>query len=130
MAQYDILLTQNTASSGVDFQEKYVNIAKGGLLSANASGVPTVLPAGTDGYFLSRDAATATGLSWISTSSILGSLNALRYQGVFNGTGNPDYPAATVGDVYVVSVVGKVGGTSGTLIEPDLLFCIRFPPRT
>jgi hypothetical protein len=64
MPQYDLLLTQNTAAAGIDFSEKYVNIGKGALLSADASGVPTVLAAGTDGYHLVRNAATATGLEW------------------------------------------------------------------
>ena len=67
--QYDLLLTQNVSSGGVEFSEKYVNIAKGGLLSADGSGTPTVLAAGTDGYMLVRDAAEATGLKWIAISA-------------------------------------------------------------
>lgn len=65
MAQYDILLTQNVAASGIQFQEKFVNIAKGGLLSANAASAPTVLTAGTNGYILQRDDLEATGLKWV-----------------------------------------------------------------
>ena len=49
MAQYDLLLTQNVAPSGVEFTERYVLIGKGGLLSQNAAGVPTVLPPATNG---------------------------------------------------------------------------------
>lgn len=64
MAQYDLLLTQNTAAAGVEYSEKFVNIAKGGILSADASGVPTVLAAGTDGYMLVRDNAATSGLKW------------------------------------------------------------------
>ena len=65
MAQYDILLTQNVAASGIQFQEKLVNIAKGGLLSANAASAPIVLTAGTNGYILQRDDLEATGLKWV-----------------------------------------------------------------
>ncbi len=65
MAQYDILLTQNVAASGIQFQEKFVNIAKGGLLSANAASTPTVLAAGTNGYILQRDDLEVTGLKWV-----------------------------------------------------------------
>lgn len=69
MAQYDILLIQNTHAAGTEYTERLVNIAKGGLLSANASGVPTVLPAGTDGYMLVRDDAQTTGLKWQAISA-------------------------------------------------------------
>lgn len=68
MAQYDLLLTQNVAAAGIEFTEQYINIAKGGLMSANASGVPTVLPAGSDGFMLVRDNNEATGLKWVSVS--------------------------------------------------------------
>jgi len=69
MAQYDLHLIQNTAPSGIEFSEKQVNIAKGGLLSADASGVPTVLAGGADGYMLVRDDAEATGLKWVAISA-------------------------------------------------------------
>lgn len=66
MAQYDLHLIQNVAAAGIEFSEKQVNIAKGGLLSAIADGTPTVLAGGTDGYILKRDDAEATGLKWVS----------------------------------------------------------------
>lgn len=70
MAQYDLLLTQNVASSGTEFSEKYVNLGKGDLLSGIATTkVPTVLAAGTNGYMLVRDDAEATGLKWIAISA-------------------------------------------------------------
>jgi len=65
MAQFDLLLTQNVHATGVEFSEKYVNIAKGGLLSARSSGTPTVLAAGADGYMLVRDDLENTGLKWV-----------------------------------------------------------------
>lgn len=68
MAQYDLHLIQNTHVSGVEFTERLINIAKGGILTANASQVPTVLPAGTDGYQLVRDDNEATGLKWVAIS--------------------------------------------------------------
>lgn len=64
MAQYDIILTQNVHATLVEYSEKFVNIDKGDLLSANSSQVPTVLAAGTDGYMLVRDDAETTGLKW------------------------------------------------------------------
>jgi hypothetical protein len=38
--------------------------AKGDLLSASAAGTPARLALGTNGYFLSVDTSTATGLAW------------------------------------------------------------------
>lgn len=68
MAQYDLLLTQNVAAAGIEFSEKYVNISKGGLLSANASRVPTVLDAPSEvsgkWYLLVPKSTEETGFEW------------------------------------------------------------------
>ncbi|RLD56517.1 MAG: hypothetical protein DRI97_07285, partial [Bacteroidetes bacterium] len=55
---------------------------------------------------------------------ILGDNNALVYKGVIDCSTNPDYPAADAGDLYVVSVAGKIGGASGVNVEVgDWLLC-------
>lgn len=72
MAQYDLLLTQNVHATLTEYSEKYVNISKGGLLSANTGQEPVVLAAGTDGYILSRSAAANSGLAWIDPATIAG----------------------------------------------------------
>jgi hypothetical protein len=65
--QFDLLLTQNVSAAGTEFSEKYVNIDKGGLLTAIATTkVPTVLAGGTDGYMLVRDDVEVTGLKWVA----------------------------------------------------------------
>jgi len=69
MAQFDLHLIQNTAPSGIEFSEKQVLIAKGGLLSAVVDGTPTVLAGGTDGYMLVRDNVEVTGLKWVAISA-------------------------------------------------------------
>jgi len=69
MAQYDLLLTQNIHVSGIEFTERYINLAKGSLLSSNGSSVPTVLPVGTNGYILVADSAETTGLKWVVQSA-------------------------------------------------------------
>jgi hypothetical protein len=188
MAQYDLQLTQNVSSGGIEFSEKIVNISKGGLLSADTNKTPTILPAGTNGYMLVRDDAETTGLKWVAISAghtqntdtgttnstftidsdtttgklilqaIAGSgdyaltlknaqltadreiifpdlggtvaltsqlpSNPLLFKGSIDCSTNPNYPAATVGDLYVVSVAGKIGGASGVNVEAgDTLYC-------
>lgn len=41
----------------------------------------------------------------------------LEFKGSTDASGNPNYPAASKGDAYVVSVAGKVGGASGKSVE-------------
>jgi hypothetical protein len=94
MAQFDLLLTQNVAPTGVEFSEKYVNIAKGGLLSAAAGGVPTVLAPGSNGKYLVTDSAEATGLKWAD----LPSLAQLHTQNTDIGTNS---------DVFELGMGGK-----------------------
>lgn len=41
----------------------------------------------------------------------------LKFKGSTDCSGNPNYPAATKGDAYVVSVAGKIGGAGGKIVE-------------
>ena len=41
----------------------------------------------------------------------------LDFKGATDCSANPNYPAASKGDFYVVSVAGKIGGASGTVVE-------------
>lgn len=43
----------------------------------------------------------------------LQSLDAYVYKGAIDASANPNYPAANAGDVYRMSVAGKIGGASG-----------------
>ncbi len=45
--------------------------------------------------------------------------------GALDCSGNPNYPAAKEGDVYTVSVGGKIGGASGTSVSiGNLIICL------
>jgi hypothetical protein len=68
MAQFDLMIVQNVAPSGVEFTERYVNVPKGALISGAADGSPLVLQPGTNGYQLVRDDAELTGLKWVAVS--------------------------------------------------------------
>lgn len=51
-------------------------------------------------------------------------VNALIYKGVIDASSNPNYPAANAGDMYIISVAGKIGGASGPNVEVgDMLIC-------
>jgi hypothetical protein len=56
--------------------------------------------------------------------ALLNAMDALQYKGVIDCSANPNYPAASAGHLYKVSVAGKIGGGSGTNVEAgDLLIC-------
>jgi hypothetical protein len=47
----------------------------------------------------------------------------LDFKGATNCSGNPNYPAASKGDAYVVSTAGKIGGASGTAVDIGDVYC-------
>lgn len=50
--------------------------------------------------------------------------NLLEFKGTIDCSANPNYPAAVVGDTYVVSVAGKIGGALGADVEVgDTVIC-------
>jgi hypothetical protein len=70
-------------------------------------------------------AATIKRVSFLTLKNqTLGDIDGLVYKGVINCSANPNYPAADGGHVYFVSVAGKIGGGSGTVVEAgDMLIC-------
>jgi hypothetical protein len=58
-------------------------------------------------------------------SAVTGATGALSVQGTIDCSANPNYPAATKGYLYVVSVAGKIGGASGINVNVgDTIFAI------
>lgn len=56
--------------------------------------------------------------------NLIGNANAVVYKGTIDCSANPNYPAANAGDLYIVSVAGKIGGASGIAVEVgDLAIC-------
>ncbi len=70
-------------------------------------------------------AATIKRVSFLTLKNqTLGDIDGLIYKGVINCSANPNYPAADGGHVYFVSVAGKIGGASGTVVAAgDMLIC-------
>jgi hypothetical protein len=53
----------------------------------------------------------------------------LTFKGNIDASSNPNYPASTIGDVYRISVAGKIGGASGVNVEQfDQILCIATSP--
>jgi hypothetical protein len=48
---------------------------------------------------------------------LLDANNAYQYKGVIDASANPNYPAASAGWTYKISVAGKIGGASGPNVE-------------
>jgi hypothetical protein len=108
MAQYDLVLTQNVHATGTEFTEKYVNISKGGLLSATTAKVPTVLAGGTDGYMLVRDDAQATGLNWVA-------LGASHTQNTDTGTDSAVFHLDN--DGYILELTAESASKFGLKVD-------------
>lgn len=54
---------------------------------------------------------------------------ALTQKGNINCAANPNYPIGVAGDVYIVSVSGKIGGALGTAVNAgDTIVCINNAP--
>lgn len=95
-----------------------------------------VTPANLAALFTDRiDTNTALGSSNTKVPSqaavkaysdaLIGAMNVLRFVSTFDASANPNYAAADAGDLYVVSVAGKVGGASGVSVEAgDLVICL------
>jgi len=58
-------------------------------------------------------AATAAETARDDTLAALLTLDIVQIQGSLDCSTNPNYPAANAGDMYVVTVGGKIGGASG-----------------
>jgi len=73
----------------------------------------------TAGYSVVSD-----GAGGLAYSDIIGLANALVYKDVIDCSTNPNYPAANAGWIYIVSVAGKIGGASGSVVVAgDFIVC-------
>lgn len=68
--------------------------------------------------------AAGTTFKKIKLVTLFEAIDALQFKGVIDCSANPNYPAASSGHVYKVSVAGKIGGGSGPNVEAgDTLIC-------
>lgn len=80
----------------------------------------------TDGTLSTNSNSNVPSVQAVKTyvDQLLGAQDAFRYINDVNCSTNPNYPAANRGDVYRVSVAGKIGGAAGVNVEAgDTLLC-------
>jgi len=91
------------------------------ILNARLDGAATV-PSGAS--FTAASGSTVD-LS-LATVTLPASITStfFDFKGNFSASGNPNYPVGVKGDVYYISVAGKVGGNAGkTVTVGDMLIC-------
>lgn len=127
----DRVVAASTTVSGI------VELATTGEANTGTDSVRAVTPAGLAAFFtghLDTDGALAANSDLVApsqkavktyTDALIGAANALVYKGATDCSGNPNYPAADAGWLYLVSVAGKIGGASGVAVEAgDMFVCL------
>lgn len=104
------------------------------LAAANKAAMRTVLALGTAATANTGDfdpagtaaAAAASALSAAETYTDTKVLGLFDVKGVMSCNGDPSFPSALKGDLYVVSVAGKIGGAAGRAVEVgDSFFAVE-----
>jgi len=109
----------NLKANDADVLHKTGNETKtSGILTFSVSPVvpnaTTATQAAAYGQVTAGDTALQTQIDTLNTTAASG----LKYKGDINASTNPNYPAGAVGDTYIVSTAGKIGGASGIDVEP------------
>lgn len=92
-----------------------------GTVATLASDTDTSLSANSDARVATQKAVKA----YVDGLITGGATDVMIFKGVINCSTNPNYPAADAGNLYKVSVAGKIGGGSGPNVEAgDTLYCI------
>ena len=95
-----------------------VNNQEAASIPTPASGKTTLFIDTVDGFLKTKNSSGFI-------ESILDSAKALVYKGSINCSTNPNYPAANPGHLYIVTVAGRIGGSSGQSVDVgDELICI------
>lgn len=71
----------------------------------------------TDGTLAANSDTRIATQKAVKTAIATAVTGLLEFKGSTDASGNPNYPAASKGDAYVVSVAGKIGGASGKSVD-------------
>jgi len=93
-----------------------------GVDSPAGLGTASTLDFDTDGTLAANSDAKLATQKAVRTYIAAAVAGLLDYKGATDCSANPNYPAASKGDAYVVSVAGKIGGASGQSVEAGDFF--------
>lgn len=92
-----------------------------GTAATLASDTDTTLAANSDTRVATQKATKA----YVDSIVTGGAADVMVFKGVIDCSANPNYPAADAGNLYKISVAGKIGGASGANVEVgDTIYCI------
>lgn len=80
-------------------------------------GTAATLASDTDGTLAANSDSRIATQKAVKTYVDTAVTGLLDFKGSTNCSGNPNYPAASKGDAYIVSVAGKIGGASGKSVD-------------
>jgi hypothetical protein len=143
MSQFDLLFTRNDHATGIEFAE--INLAKpaaagmfltqnptSGALSWSKTLESPVLNGTVSGTALITDLSSNPSAGKLLDAltaknymdQLIGANDAMVYKGGIDCSSNPNYPAGEIGWTWKVTVAGKIGGASGTVVEAgDTIIC-------
>jgi hypothetical protein len=111
MNEHDILLIQ-VATGATGYSEKFVNIPKGGLLTADANQTPVVVPIGATGTVPVADPTATGGFRWATGGA--GGTGATGPTGATGATGPTGAASMVAGPTGATGVTGPTGaGATG-----------------
>lgn len=94
--------------------------AKAPLASPTFTGTPSA-PTASPGTNTTQLASTA----FVTAAVAAAVTGLLDFKGDTDCSANPNYPAASKGDAYIVTVAGKIGGASGVTVDVGDVFFAR-----
>lgn len=89
------------------------------MFASNVVDTDVTLAANSDTRLATQKAVKAYVAAYIAAQDIM------AFKGIIDCSANPNYPAADAGNVYSISVAGKIGGASGPAVAiGDRLLCL------
>lgn len=101
--------------------------ASAGRIAVEGSNVLMASDLDTDGTLSADSDSKIATQKAVKTyvDQIIAAQDAMVFKGAIDASANPNYPAADRGHTYRISVAGKIGGSSGVVVEVgDLVMCV------
>jgi hypothetical protein len=119
-ATFDLTAAGKALIDDADAAAQRVTLGLGTVVTL-ASDTDATLSANSDTRIATQKATKA----YVDSVVTGGAADVMIFKGVIGCSANPNYPAADAGNLYKVSVPGKIGGASGPNVEAgDTLYCI------